>query len=138
MFPITFVVLIVIHFLTPTVIVIVKTDSSYTYNEKAVLFSYKMSNGSDIELSLGKNYIANETNDAMLLYPVYYGPKEKESSVVEADPIIINAHSVEVIKHTPDTYFSQPTEQIRTKSSSIVERWILEPFNTVAERECLY
>ena len=135
MFPIAILVFLLLKIYLSSVTVITYDNGTFSHEKVEYFGTYTNSFGKETSVSIGKSYIANTTDEPLLLYPVYYGPKNKQGSVKEADPVLIEPYSIIPLTHQPDKYFSAPANQISTKSNSIEVRWILEPLATVAQRE---
>lgn len=135
MFPITIAVFIILQIILPDVVVISNIKGQLSHDTKTIISSIKTPLGKDVHLSLCDKYIANYSDEILILYPEYYGPAYKANSVSAEDPIIIEPNQVIKIEETPDFYFSPAPTQISTKSNSIEVRWVLETLHSVAERE---
>lgn len=134
MFPITLITLIGFKFLLPDVTIINEENGVLSHSESEYLKSYSLPNGDTFPLSLKKSYIANTTDELLVLYPAYYG-LDTSKAPEEEKPIFIAPNTVVCIKNRPDKFFEAPDNQISTKSSSIEVRWILEPLRKIVERE---
>lgn len=135
MFPVTLVFFVGFQFILPNVTVIHENNGSYTHNKSEYFKNYVMPDGHTYSLALRKSYIANTTDEPLILYPVYYGPNTSKGPEKEEEPILIEPNTVICVNQKPDKYFETPDNQISTKSNSVEVRWILEPLRRVAERE---
>jgi len=77
----------------------------------------------------------NQTDDALIVYPVWYGNNETEISDSEANLTVIDANSFSEITHEPDEYFYVPTSIYTKKTKKAECKWIVETLEEVLERE---
>uniref|UniRef100_UPI003FF10486 hypothetical protein n=1 Tax=Candidatus Limisoma sp. TaxID=3076476 RepID=UPI003FF10486 len=137
MFPIALAVFITLQVILPDVVVVSNVNGQLSHDTKTLISSIEMPSGQSSQLSLCNKYIANFSDETLILYPEYYGPANKaksDDSIID-DPIIIESNTVVCIKETPDYYFSPAAAQISSKSNSVEVRWVLETLRSVAERE---
>lgn len=134
MFPVAIAVFIILQFVLPDVVVIANIKGQLSHDTKTFISSIKTPSGKAVHLSLCDKYIANFSDEILILYPEYYGPANKANSVIAEDPIIIEPNQVVKIKETPDYYFTPAATQISTKSNSVEVRWVLDLLRSVAER----
>ncbi len=135
MFPVAFVVFIILQIIVPDVVVVTDNDGSFVYETKTMLSSIKSPSGKSFSLSINDKYIANFSNETLILYPEYYGPENKANSVKAKDPIIIEPNTVAKVETSPDYYFTPAASQISSKSNDVEVRWVLESLRSIANRE---
>lgn len=135
MFPIAIAMFIVFQLILPDVVVITNTNGQLLHDTKSVVLSIQTPTGQKAKLSLSDKYIANFSDETLILYPEYYGPANKANSVSAEDPVIIEPNTVIRVKDIPDYYFTPAATQISSKSNSVEVRWVLETLQSVADRE---
>ena len=135
MFPVALVVFIIIQIIVPDVVVVTNNGGHFFHETKSMLSSIKSPSGKSYSLSMNDKYIANFSNETLILYPEYYGPANKANSVKAKDPIIIEPNAIVKVENSPDYYFTPAASQISSKSNDIEVRWVLESLSTVANQE---
>lgn len=118
------------QWLVPDVVVITYANGKWYHSTKSVLFSMEAPDGTTMDLTMGESYIANFTDEFLILYPEYYGPSYKASSLKEKSPVMIEPRQMKFISDKPDYYFRSAPNTISTKSRDVVEKWVLEPYGT--------
>ena len=137
MFPVALVFFILMIAYIPDVDIIYAKDGMMQHETKSFIGSYTTPSGNAIKLDWGERYLSNESDEPLILYPVYYGSADQTSNVNQNEPVFIEPMSLIVKPHGIDKYFEMPEDEIQTKSKSVEERWILEQWETVAKREGL-
>lgn len=114
----SFIFWLALGYFTPTIDVITQNGDELDYSTKYALFSYE---GNSI--SLGHDYIDNQSNDVLVIYPAFYGDASSEFS--ESSVEIIEAKSFQQIEHSPDEFFYEPKSIVSKKKKGEC-KWILE------------
>lgn len=135
MFPIALAVFITLQLILPDVIVVSNVNGQLSHETKTLVSSIETPSGQSSQLSLCNKYVANFSDETLILYPEYYGPANKANSVSAEDPVIIEPNAVTRVKDTPDYFFTPAAARISTNSNSVEVRWVLETLQSVAERE---
>lgn len=135
MFPIAVVVFFGLQFVLPDVVVISVDDGQLSHDTKSVISYIKTPSGQSTHLSLCSKYIANFSDETLILYPEYYGPEDAASTVSKEKPVTIEPYTVKQIERMPDYYFRDAPSTIRSKSHSVVVKWVLEPLKYVIGRD---
>lgn len=142
MIPTLLIALLVVHLTLPKVVVI---SGDLTHERAQMIWRIKSPDGSSTGLSLGKRYLANFSNDTLVLYPEYYMPDympEGKAKAIRSEqsmrsPIEIPPNSVVEIEKSPDFYFQPSPYHIETKPNEVKVIWTLETARSIQEQESL-
>lgn len=103
-------------------VVVVSTSETGLIDKKieGVFFSYE-----DRSVEIGGDYVYNQSDEVLVLYPVYYGNGNEETQTDEAVQIIF-ANTFEKVEHEPDYCFYVPNSIVSKNKSKVECKWILE------------
>ena len=113
------IVCILCYFLSSSVFEI-RDDKKY--NRKDYLFYYKDFGGYYHMLVPFTNYLSNETNYKLKIYPIYYGSPKK---MIEKE-LYYKPQEFTSLENTPDYIFREPPSSIRVKNKSSYVKFVLE------------
>lgn len=127
MFPTAIIAYIIINAILPKVVVITEKNGIFSHETTTYFSSIKTSDGKWISLSFNHRYLANFTDEKLVLLPEYFhtserrvGGKNRETGIVIASDTIVE------IKAIPNYYFTSAPSHIFVDSDDDVEvRWSL-------------